>query len=372
MKAINMNQITHVFVSGCYDVLHAGHLQFFKEAKALGTHLTVNFASANVLLNHKQRASSLPDEHKQALLEAMEIIDEVCIGDDPDLGLNFKSNFLRTKPDILAVTEDDQYADIKRELCESIGAAYVVLPKTEPTFDPISTTSIIKQIRAPLTVPVRVDFAGGWLDVPKYAIEGAYIINCTITPFVSKSAWPYEKKSGLGGSAAWAILKGEDGVQSELDLGVGWQDAASINETGLCAWRSGSKPTLHVKTNNDFLRGHMAILYTGHDHDTPGNVDNQRNYTRIQEAGAVACKGVQERSIELLATSINLSYELQLEEKMQPLPPAIKALAYKYSGGGHGGYALYLFKEQPDRDNFVEENEKAIAIEPYLKPTHLS
>ena len=365
-----MNQIIHVFVSGCYDVLHAGHLQFFKEAKALGTHLTVNFASANVLLSHKQRASSLPDEHKQALLEAMEIIDEVCIGDDPDLGLNFKSNFLRTKPDILAVTEDDQYADIKRELCESIGASYVVLPKTEPTFEPISTTSIIKQIRAPLKVPVRVDFAGGWLDVPKYALGGAYIVNCTITPFVSKSDWPYEKKSGLGGSAAWAILNGENGVQSELDLGVGWQDAAAINETGLCSWRSGSKPELHVKTNNDFLRGHMAIFYTGHDHDTPGNVDNQRNYTHIQEAGDVACRGVQERSIELLAKSINLSYKLQLEEKMKPLPPSRNALAYKYSGGGNGGYALYLFPNLTTRDAFVKETENALAIEPYLKPTY--
>ena len=152
-----MNQITHVFVSGCYDVLHAGHLQFFKEAKALGTHLTVNFASANVLLNHKQRASSLPDEHKQALLEAMEIIDEVCIGDDPDLGLNFKSNFLRTKPDILAVTEDDQYADIKRELCESIGASYIVLPKTEPTLSPsvppqLSSKSELQRFLCALTL----------------------------------------------------------------------------------------------------------------------------------------------------------------------------------------------------------------------------
>lgn len=370
MKAVTMKQIIHVFVSGCYDVLHAGHLQFFKEAKALGTHLTVNFASTNVLLNHKHRASSLPDEHKQALLESMEIIDEVCIGDDPDLGLNFKSNFLRIKPDILAVTEDDRYANIKRELCESIGATYVVLPKTEPTFEPISTTSIIKQIKAPLTVPVRVDFAGGWLDVPKYAIEGAHIVNCTITPFVSKNDWPYEKKSGLGGSAAWAILNGEDGVQSELDLGVGWQDAAAINETGLCAWRSGPKPELHVKTNNDFLRGLMAIYYTGHDHDTPGNVDNQRNYTRIQEAGAVACQGVQERSIQLLAKSINLSYELQLEEKMHPLPPAANALAQKYSGGGNGGYALYLFEHQAARDAFVAQTKDALAIEPYLRPTY--
>ena len=33
-----------VFVSGCYDVLHAGHVEFFRAAKALGDHLTVCFA----------------------------------------------------------------------------------------------------------------------------------------------------------------------------------------------------------------------------------------------------------------------------------------------------------------------------------------
>lgn len=30
-----------VFISGCYDILHGGHIQFFKEARALGDHLTV-------------------------------------------------------------------------------------------------------------------------------------------------------------------------------------------------------------------------------------------------------------------------------------------------------------------------------------------
>ena len=35
-----------VFVSGCYDILHAGHLQFFEEARALGDYLIVSFASA--------------------------------------------------------------------------------------------------------------------------------------------------------------------------------------------------------------------------------------------------------------------------------------------------------------------------------------
>ena len=53
---------------------------------------------------------------------------------------------------------------------------------------------------------------------------------------VSLTDWCYEQKSGLGGSGAWALLNGHDGVESELNLGVGWQDPAIIRETGLCVW----------------------------------------------------------------------------------------------------------------------------------------
>ncbi len=59
---------------------------------------------------------------------------------------------------------------------------------------------------------------------PTYARPGAYIVNCAISPFVSLDHWPYELRAGLGGSGAWAMLQGRDPVQSELDLGVGWQD----------------------------------------------------------------------------------------------------------------------------------------------------
>ena len=365
-----MSKKVHVFVSGCYDVLHAGHLEFFKEAKALGSYLSVSFASSNVLLKHRGRAGSLPDRHKQELLQSIELIDEVYIGNDDEIGLDFKSSFLSCNPDILAVTEDDEYEAIKKALCASVGAKYVVLPKTEPSFETISTTSIIKQIKAPLSVPVRVDFAGGWLDVPKYAIQGAYIVNCAITPFVSKNNWIYEKKSGLGGSAAWAMLNGEDGVSSELDLGVGWQDPAIINETGLCAWSSGPLPILFVKSNPNFLNNKMALYYTGLEHDTPGNVDNKRDYSKIKAAGEVACHGVKERSIELLSESVNLSYELQLQEGMNPLPNVKGSLAKKYSGGGFGGYALYIFGKSQARDAFLKKTPNTLAIEPYTRPTY--
>lgn len=33
-----------VFVSGCYDIIHGGHVEFFQQAKALGDYLVVCFA----------------------------------------------------------------------------------------------------------------------------------------------------------------------------------------------------------------------------------------------------------------------------------------------------------------------------------------
>jgi hypothetical protein len=66
----------------------------------------------------------------------------------------------------------------------------------------------------------------GWLDVPKHARQGAYIVNCAISPLVSLHDWQFEIGGGLGGSAAHALLCGCNSVQSELDLGVGWQDPA--------------------------------------------------------------------------------------------------------------------------------------------------
>ena len=41
-----MGRGRRVFVSGCYDVLHGGHLEFFTQARALGDHLIVCVSGA--------------------------------------------------------------------------------------------------------------------------------------------------------------------------------------------------------------------------------------------------------------------------------------------------------------------------------------
>ena len=373
--------MTRVFVSGCYDILHAGHLQFFREARALGDHLTVSFASAEVLWLHKQRRSSLPDDHKHALLSGLTMVDQVVIGNSLHEGLDFRDHFLALKPDVLAVTEDDKYGAMKRALCAEVGARYVVLPKTPPQFSPVSTSQIVRFIRAPETAPLRVDFAGGWLDVPRFSRTGAYVVNCAISPTVSLRDWPYERNAGLGGSGAWALLNGKDGVSSEIDLGVGWQDPAVISEGGLCVWRSGLKPQLEIKHNADFLRGHMALYWSGTPHDTPASVELPRDYDAIQRAGATARDAVWQSSLSKLCDAVRQSYAVQCREGMVPLPgdpsapaslrdtlPAkVTPLAWKYCGGGFGGYAVYLFASTGDRDVACARPEFR-PIEPFLTP----
>jgi cytidyltransferase-like protein len=355
----------HVFVSGCYDIIHAGHVQFFREAKALGDFLTVSFASSEVLWAHKQRRSSLPDEHKKGILEALEMVDQVIIGTSSEHGLDFIEDFRRLRPDILAVTEDDQYGEKKRTLCAEVGAEYVILPKTPPKYDPVSTSQLVKWIRAPKDAPLRVDFAGGWLDVPRHAREGAYVVNCAIQPRVSLREWGYERNAGLGGSGAWALLNGNTGVEEEINLGVGWQDPAVIRETGLCVWRSGARPSLECKTDGSMLKGRMALWWTGHSHNTPSMADQRRDYLIIEQASKLAREGVVRGEVSLLAEGVKVSYDAQLVEGMDPLPEAAGSLARKYCGGGFGGYALYLFGSEGDRNAYVASDSSARTIEPY-------
>ena len=354
-----------VFVSGCYDILHAGHIQFFEEARALGDHLTVSFASEDVLWVHKQRRPSIPDAHKKVLLESLRCVDDVVIGDGEEVGLDFKEVFLASRPDVLVVTEDDGYSDLKRAFCEETGTEYVVLPKTPPRFEPVSTSSIVKWVQAPERAPLRIDFAGGWLDVPRFARPGAYVVNCAISPCVSLREWSYERNSGLGGSGAWALLNGRDGVDSELDLGVGWQDPAVIRETGLCVWRSGQRPVLDFKRNGDELTGLMAIAWTGKPHDTPGLANRERDFDRIAESGAIAREGVLAGDLSRLAEGVDLYHQVQLAEGMDPLPEIPGAIARKYCGGGHGGYGLYLFDDSARRTAALANNPQFRAIEPF-------
>lgn len=364
--------VKKVFVSGCFDIIHGGHVEFFNQAKAVGGDgaiLIVSFANDDVLMKYKGRRSPLPERHKKNLLESISVIDTVVVGSNTEEdGLDFIDHFVEMSPDYLVVTEDDKFEIQKRELCSRTGAEYVVLPKTLH-YEKISTTDLIGWIRAPKRVPLRVDFCGGWLDVPKYSGEG-YVINCSISPTVSLTEWNYNIKSGLGGSAAYSVLTGKDAVRSELSMGVGWQDPAIICETGLCIWKSGPLPDLMVKMNPSRLNGLMALYWTGNSHDTPSNVDIVRDYRKIIDLSVRSRRMIESRLHQdihrAIAEIINGSYDIQIEEGMNALDD-FGSIGKKYCGGGWGGYALYIFSTEGERNSFCDGNPEAMRIEPYMK-----
>lgn len=215
-------------------------------------------------------------------------------------------------------------------------------------------------------IPLRVDFAGGWLDVPSFSRKDGIICNCAIFPTISKHNCPYHIGGGLGGSAANSILKGENSILSEINNGVGWQDPAIIIETGLCAWQSGTKPKLIIKRDGSILIGKMAINWTGKRHYTSKLVNNIRDYNIIVDSGKICYSGILKNNLKIICNGIKKYYESQLKEGMTPLV-SYNALAYKYCGSGWGGYSLYIFNNTNERNNFVINNKTAMSIEPYCR-----
>jgi cytidyltransferase-like protein len=356
-----------VFVSGTYDILHAGHIQFFKDARALGDHLTVCVASDAVVRLAKHRIPAIPEDNRRIIVETLSCVDEAVMSSDIDPVFDFKKHILTIRPDILAVTEDDSNVEKKRAFLAPYGIEVVVLKKRPGARHQTSTTAIRATVKDVQEVPLRIDFAGGWLDVPKYARRGGFIVNCTITPKVSLSHWPYEKGAGLGGSAAFNILKVKSGVATELAMGVGWQDPAVISETGLCVWRSGKLPVLDAKYHPEWLEGHLLIVWQGKHHVASDFVDRKRDFKMIMKAGAQARKAVASCDVRGLAKAVTMSYAVQLGEGMKPLADIKGALAKKYLGAGHGGYALYLFSKKSDRDAAARTVAGAKVIEPYIR-----
>lgn len=224
----------------------------------------------------------------------------------------------------------------------------------------------------PTQVPLRVDFAGSWLDVPRYAIPGAFVVNCAISPLVHVAVDELRQSNGnlifqgagIGGSAAWRILNGEDVDALEAAQGCGWQDQAVIRETGLCVWASGPEPVLLRRDSGDWLRGKLALLWTGKSHDSGRIATFPRDLKAIERASVYAARAVQYKDTGMLMFAIMDSYGQQLQEGMDQLPEF--GLAHKYCGAGWGGYAVYLFEDEAKRDAAVLSR-GLMAVEPYCK-----
>jgi len=125
-----------VWVNGCFDILHPGHIKLLKHAKSLGDCLIVGIDSDNRV--KKLKGNSRPfnnEEDRKLMLESLEFVDDVVIfGDNAELVASIQMN----KVDIMVIGSDYKYKEV-------IGSYYVtkvVFFERDPGY---STTSILNR-----------------------------------------------------------------------------------------------------------------------------------------------------------------------------------------------------------------------------------
>lgn len=98
-----------VFTNGCFDILHAGHVQYLRAAKEQGDILVVGLNADESVqrLKGKTRPIQKQDDRAQ-ILAALSVIDYVCLFNE-DTPLNL---ILAVKPDILVKGADWKEEDI--------------------------------------------------------------------------------------------------------------------------------------------------------------------------------------------------------------------------------------------------------------------
>jgi cytidyltransferase-like protein len=185
-----------VFVSGCYDLLHSGHIAFFQEASSYGN-LYVALGSDKTVYELKGRAPVNNEEERLYMVKSVSYVTDAFVSQGSGM-LDWLEEFHKLKPDIFIVNEDGNTPD-KQALCEENGVDYIVL-KREPHGDLTarSTTSL----RTVNQIPFRIDLAGGWLDQPFVSryYPGA-VITISIEPTLQ-----FNDRSGMASSTRRAAI----------------------------------------------------------------------------------------------------------------------------------------------------------------------
>jgi D-beta-D-heptose 7-phosphate kinase / D-beta-D-heptose 1-phosphate adenosyltransferase len=131
-----------VFTNGVFDILHAGHMQFLQQARALGDMLVVGVNSDNSTRRLKGKGRPINSERdRMALVAALDMVDHVVLFDE-----DTPTQLIRLlKPDIHVKGGDYTYEALpEAEAVREAGGQIVILPLAGS----ISTSSVIDRIAA--------------------------------------------------------------------------------------------------------------------------------------------------------------------------------------------------------------------------------
>ena len=358
-----------VFVSGCYDMLHSGHVAFFEEAATHGD-LYVGIGSDKTINSLKARKTINNDLERLYMVKSLKSVKDAWINQGNGI-IDFLDEIKNLQPDIFFVNTDGHSA-IKEDLCKELGIEYVVSKRIPHGDLPIrSTTALREECR----IPYRIDLAGGWLDQPN--VSGLYpgsVITICIEP-----DYEFNDRSGMSTSSRKKAIE-----LWQVDIPAG--DKEKLAKTLFCfenppgtKYVSGSQDSLGItmpglnKFNYDgnfwpsaietelsedildWIESNLWLvpLYPRLDnYDVLANTNiNIENATKLSQAAQQTWEAILDRDLSKFGKSAQNSFEAQIAMYPNMITQDIFDIIEKYksgvkgwkiSGAGGGGYLIFI------------------------------
>lgn len=399
-----------VFVSGCYDLLHSGHIEFFRQASEYGD-LYVGLGSDSTILGYKHHKPMFPEQERLFMVKAVKYVKDAYINQGDGI-IDFLPTLDEVKPDVFVVNSEGG-SDAKRRICEERGIQYVELQRIPHSgLDPRSSTEIKKtlgresQTDSTCQIPTRLDLAGTWIDQPyvsqyhpgwaiTVSLEPTFEIRercglSTSTRNVIKQIWPFQLPSMDPETLARLVFCFENHPEREGGHISGAQDSIGICVPGLARhYYDNHFWPEKIETCSDemtmrFLEDHLVMIPLEPRRPGCSVVDGQditkEKVIALAEAADRCWDAILSHDLEAFAQAYLDSFKAQTamfpamihptvcgkpcpEASVQPYIDEIskdeEVLAWKMPGAGGGGYLALVVK---DAKSFTDAHQEAIAL----------
>jgi len=364
-----------IFVSGCYDLLHSGHVAFFKEASLFGD-LYVGIGSDATIKDLKGRETINSEQERLYMVKSIRYVKDAWVNKGSGI-MDFEEDLISFVPDIFVVNEDG-HSPNKAAICKRLGIEYKILKRIPDSGLPArSTTSIRTNVNSRL--PYRLDLAGTWIDQPYVSkFHPGWALTISLEPIIdfyercgmststrnaAARLWPYELPSMHPEKLAELLFHYENEPgRTEIS---GAQDAIGICMPGLnrhyynkTYWPEKIESIVDEDTLS-WLENHIYLVLLW---PRPANTNlldetyiNEENVIALTQAADICWEGIQKKDLQQFAEGAKKSFEAQTKMFPKMVPAEVKeaieaykdkALAWKLAGAGGAGY-LALISEKP-------------------------
>lgn len=139
---------TIVFTSGCYDLLHLGHVIHFEYCKSKADILIVTVGNDKTIKMLKGPTRPINNESlRSRLVAALECVDYVVLSEEYGK-MDHNESLALLKPDVFIVNATDSNIQEKKDYCKSIGVKLDACKRLPPDHikGGISTTQIEEKL----------------------------------------------------------------------------------------------------------------------------------------------------------------------------------------------------------------------------------